>query len=468
MAILPMHGDDEDELAAARGLPPRPRPGLASLAAPIPRAPAPVAPTPPRPEVDEIVPDPAAVRAAREAAAAPPAPDRTQMSAPDPLERPVRKPSGSWAALAAAIASGAQGKAWDYGTFKDMDDRALAERKREVGNAERDPGSDRSAKARMRTAPMLRQLGMTDEEIGALSAEDIGAMTKGGNLATAIAEARQKAAAAKTKLAAEQAKLTAQQAYERQQDEAKRKADAAEWDRQNKITSPQLDRRAVLGNALGTDRAIKLAQLNDEQARRRAAENDARDATTRQAAAADADERKRLAELREAEKKETNEIEALQEMDAKLAAMGDAKLPLQKGIADKKITEVVGTVTGGTGMSDEESRLDTDLTALGLSSYMNKAGNAPNSEREQQVADRMYRGNGTASSARAAVQARLAQIQRVQAARREASQRGAAPKPAAATAGKRRVRLPGGSIKSATPAQIQQMLADGVAVEEVQ
>ena len=65
-------------------------------------------------------------------------------------------------------------------------------------------------------------------------------------------------------------------------------------------------------------------------------------------------------------------------------------------------------------LSPDDASLDTDITALGLSSYINTANNAPNSEREQQVAGELYRGDGTADGALLRIQERLATIEREQ------------------------------------------------------
>jgi hypothetical protein len=183
--------------------------------------------------------------------------------------------------------------------------------------------------------------------------------------------------------------------------------------------------------------------------------------------------------------------------------MSDSKLPNQ-GIADQTTNRIRGYLFGGTGMSDEDTRLDTDLQKAGLIAYKNTASNAPNAAPEQYLSGTFFRGNGTTESAINAIRHRLQEMQGTQRARREiafgsvarpgAKEKlpGGAPakpknKPAPTKAapdgdaetpgweappkpatGTKRVKLPGGAVRTATPAQIAAMRADGLAIEEVE
>lgn len=112
--------------------------------------------------------------------------------------------------------------------------------------------------------------------------------------------------------------------------------------------------------------------------------------------------------IAEAERKRATERVALETLLGKLKGRkGGEALPAQGSFIERGAIKARASVLGGTGMGQEDSILDNDLTALGLQSYINKAGNAPNSEREQEVAGRMYRGDGTVGGAIRAIEERL-------------------------------------------------------------
>jgi hypothetical protein len=173
---------------------------------------------------------------------------------------------------------------------------------------------------------------------------------------------------------------------------------------------------------ISTNRMVQGALLADELAGKRQAAAASQRAGLHEQAADEAAKRKIEGELRAAEQKEANEEVALKELRAKLAARDpNEKLPGQQGAIKEAVVTGASKVLGGTGRSSDDSRLDNDLTALGLQAYMNKAHNAPNSEREQTVANNMFRGNGTAGSAVSAIDARLAEIEKVRKARAAAA-----------------------------------------------
>jgi len=65
-------------------------------------------------------------------------------------------------------------------------------------------------------------------------------------------------------------------------------------------------------------------------------------------------------------------------------------------------------------MNEEDSALDNDLTMAGLVAYVSEGHNAPNSEREQDVAGRKFRGDGTVAGAKASIRARLAALEQAE------------------------------------------------------
>lgn len=139
------------------------------------------------------------------------------------------------------------------------------------------------------------------------------------------------------------------------------------------------------------------------------AEKRAERASTRQ------EEREGAVKVADAERKRVTERVSLEALKQKLAARaasegGDSRLPMQGSVIERGAVRAKANLLGGTGMNAEDSLLDNDLTAAGLQSYMNTAGNAPNSEREQTVAARAFRGDGTYAGAIKAIDERLRKI----------------------------------------------------------
>lgn len=163
-------------------------------------------------------------------------------------------------------ANAPQGSGFNPGFWQAMRDRRAAGAKEQdakaLAAAEADPVSDRSARARSAMAPMLKSLGLTPEEISSLSAADISAMTKGGNLAMSIAKAREAAKTAAAERAQKQADLQEGRTYKEEQ------AAGPEFERRKEI--------ARIQSRMTGDRSADIAILNDELARARAAEEDAR------------------------------------------------------------------------------------------------------------------------------------------------------------------------------------------------
>ena len=106
-----------------------------------------------------------------------------------------------------------------------------------------------------------------------------------------------------------------------------------------------------------------------------------------------------------------DERASLMAVKEKLEARDPSSRIASRGnFVERAWTGTKAAVGGGSGMSSEDTELDTDLTTVGLQTYTNKAHNAPNSEREQNVAQTMYSGDGTAQSALKRVNDRLAVI----------------------------------------------------------
>lgn len=332
-------------------------------------------------------------------------------------------------ALAMGMSQHRTGRAYDPTFWQQRDDRRLmlADKRKAEGEQERakalaaleaDPMSERSMKARSPQVAMLRQLGLTDEEIAGLSAADIKDMVSGGNLATTVAKARQRAAEAKAEAEAKEAARIADE-----------KHDEETWQAHNATTSEQAMDRARTMAGMTAGRMVDSALLADKLARDRSEEAaERRAALHEEGKTADA-KRKVESELRTAEQKEADEVVALEGLEKKLLARKPTeRLPGQEGYVNEAIVKGKSVVGGGTGRSSEDSRLDTDLTKIGLQSYMNTAHNAPNSEREQQVANNMFRGNGTVQSALESIRQRKREIEEVRKKRAAA----AAARPAAA------------------------------------
>jgi hypothetical protein len=92
----------------------------------------------------------------------------------------------------------------------------------------------------------------------------------------------------------------------------------------------------------------------------------------------------------------------------------EERLPAQGHFIERGIVKLRASAEGGTGMNEEDSLLDNDLTTAGLQAYITEANNAPNSEREQDNAGRKFRGDGTVGGAIAAIEAHLAKSQRAE------------------------------------------------------
>jgi hypothetical protein len=116
---------------------------------------------------------------------------------------------------------------------------------------------------------------------------------------------------------------------------------------------------------------------------------------------------------------QNRERTTLESILARVEAKGDESLPMQGHFIERGIVRLKADVGGGTGMNEADSELDNDLTMAGLQNYITGAGNAPNSEREQDVASRKFRGNGTYSGAASAIRARLAEMDKAEDALRE-------------------------------------------------
>jgi hypothetical protein len=259
--------------------------------------------------------------------------------------------------------------------------------------------------ARKRMGPILQQLGLQASEIGYLSAADLSAMSAKGNLSMALAEARGKAQAAQQKAAAEQAAMAEKRAYESQQGEAKRAAEMEDFKAKNDITAPQALERARTIGGMASGRQIQGALLQDELQRKRAEEAEQRkvEAEQREGARKKREEAEKAS--RDTDAKLLNEEIALDRIEQKLRTRSsDDVLPGSEGAPVKMARDVKKFVFGGTGTNPEDASLGTDLTAGGLQGYMSTAGNAPNSEREQVVADELLRGNGTVEGALLRVQ----------------------------------------------------------------
>jgi hypothetical protein len=125
-------------------------------------------------------------------------------------------------------------------------------------------------------------------------------------------------------------------------------------------------------------------------------------------------ERRKRAGLQEEERTKLNNL--LAQLDAR--EDGD-RLPGQGNIASRGAIAAKAKVLGGTGMDEADSVLDNELTMAGLVAYVSEGHNAPNSEREQEVAGRKFRGDGTVAGAKAAIRARLAAIEQAESSVRE-------------------------------------------------
>jgi hypothetical protein len=325
-------------------------------------------------------------------------------------ENPVSPFAVFGGALGASLA-GRQMNTEPYDQAIDLDrkDRATAKveaekkAKEQLAARRQDPNSEESMTAQISMGPMLKQLGFADDEIRSLSADDIRDMGKGGNLALSMVEARSRAAQRADQLKANEAKVATEN---------------AEWDRRNGVTSQQELERARVMAGMSEGRMVQGALLQD--ALQGARQETAAERAEQQRIAAEqrAHERETEKEKRTQENKEADEVVALNRLRKQLEARSpDDELPGQENPLSKTLIGAKASLTGGTGRSSDDSALDTDLTALGLQAYMNKAHNAPNSTREQEIANGMFRGNGTVGSAMARIDQRLAEIEQTRAVR---------------------------------------------------
>ena len=130
------------------------------------------------------------------------------------------------------------------------------------------------------------------------------------------------------------------------------------------------------------------------------------------------------AERRKRAAAQEREAASLRSLRERLAARGTGSLPSQGHFIERGAIKLKANVAGGTGMSPEDSMLDNDLTMAGLQAYITGAGNAPNSEREQEVAGRKFRADGTVEGALQAIDARIAEIESGESAMREREDEG--------------------------------------------
>ncbi len=193
-------------------------------------------------------------------------------------------PNRFWRSLSETL-GGFAGRPYDSAHWQGLDERrdrkakeAKAEQsaaaQRRLSAEEADPNSEVSQRARTTHVSMLRQLGADDATIAAFSAKDIKDLPK-GNVMMKLAEMRAKAKAtedARTQKATET--------------EEKRKYDEQQWAQRNAITSKQGLQRAGVLSGMSGQRMVDSALLHDDLARQRAAEAEQRQI--------DAEERKRL------------------------------------------------------------------------------------------------------------------------------------------------------------------------------
>jgi hypothetical protein len=194
-----------------------------------------------------------------------------------PPKMPARPRGQGIGELGAAIASGMSGRPYDAGYFRGLDaDRERkhkedvakfeADQAKQLATTESDSTSQRSRQAQQRMAPLLKQLGLSDEEIATLSAADISGMAKGGNIATTIAEARAKAKIAEEKRAYDQATEEAKNTREKAEEEAR---NARNFGQQKEIARIQAN--AQTGRLTDAERMRIEAETRAEE-RRLAAE----------------------------------------------------------------------------------------------------------------------------------------------------------------------------------------------------
>lgn len=129
----------------------------------------------------------------------------------------------------------------------------------------KDPRSAESQRARMAYAPLLKQMGLKDEELGNLTEADVAEMNKGGNLVEGLMRARQAAATR----AQTQADELAKEGRARE-----------EWNRQNQVTAPQRLQQSREQGAINVQGQKEIAEFKDrlEVARKAREEQEKKDA----------------------------------------------------------------------------------------------------------------------------------------------------------------------------------------------
>ena len=339
------------------------------------------------------------------------------------------EPDKGWRAID-AIASAFGGREYDARYWQSVDDRGRAQHK-EAANKQtleqlQNPASQASRTAQNKWRQYLNAAGYSDQEVNRMSAKDM----EGFDLAdvskfahTAVQKRDEMVAREK----AERAALQEKRGYDEGRDQVRTAAEQAEFDRRNGITSQQQDRRTSI--MAGNRRS--MADYESELA----------------------EGRKIAGEERERGAKRASEVQQLNRALALMDGRDDSqRLPNQGHAIDQAGIVIRQKLEGGSGMSDEDTRLDNALVGAGLSSFTNTANNAPNSEPERTFASATYRGNGTVGSARAAIQARLRELEGAESTIRNQStsagsgsgSQGTRPQPSAPP----RVQSQGGTIRA--------------------
>jgi hypothetical protein len=155
-----------------------------------------------------------------------------------PMPTPNADPDQG-ARLVDAIFSGLGGQRYDARYWQGREQQRSEK-------ASRDPNSAQSQQARQSASPLLRSLGLTDEEIAHISAKDIAGVSSGGQLMTAIAKGRTAAAHDRS---AQAEKLAAE---ERANVEADRRAGVT-----GNTEAAKRERATIMaGTALGNQKAL--------------------------------------------------------------------------------------------------------------------------------------------------------------------------------------------------------------------
>lgn len=167
-----------------------------------------------------------------------------------------------------------------------------------------------------------------------------------------------------------------------------------------------MERARVLSN-VSAGRAMNQAILTSDLADARQEKQADRQVAIDEAKRKNAERAKVIQEHREG----GDELQSLNELERMLQKRtGESRLPKQGNILSRGIIDLKAAAAGGSGMNVQDTSLDTALTALGLQTYIQKARNAPNSVKEQEVANRFYRGDGTVEGALHEVRKRKREI----------------------------------------------------------